>query len=117
MYYYNENFYDEINQIITDWALCGINDDEIIKVENCTLEPIITLTAELIAESLEDELEERFSEDNDEDEFKRIIAALKNNIDFDKLNSKMPKLWYPNGTFESFTKAELIKIKKNNMKR
>ena len=112
MYYYNENFYDDINEIITDWALLGINDDEIIKVENCTLEPIVTLTAELIAESLEGELEERLSEDNYEGELNQIIAALKNNIDFDKLNSKMPKLWYPNGTFESFTKAELIAIKR-----
>jgi hypothetical protein len=111
MYYYNENFYDEIREIIEDYDFDSFPDDEILKVENCTLEPIITLTAELIADCLENHLEERHSELDAENELKQIIATLKRNIDFDKLNNDMPELWYPNGTFERFTKAELIEIK------
>lgn len=58
MYYYNENFYYQIEDIIEDLDLETMRETEIIKVENCTEEPIITLSARLIADSLESNLEE-----------------------------------------------------------
>ena len=108
MYYYNENFYTAVEEIIEDIDIDCMEENDTIKVENCDLEPIITLTAELIIDSLERNLEERHSEDNANEEYNRIVAVLKQNIDFEKLNSELPKLWYPNGTFETFSKAELI---------
>ena len=87
MYYYNENFYNEVEEIIEDLDLDEMDENSILKVENCDLEPIITLTAELIADSLENNLEERHSENCAEIEYNRIIAVLKKNIDFDKINS------------------------------
>ena len=108
MYYYKEIFYNEISEIIEDWDFDQVGESFTLKVENCTLEPIIKLTAELIADSLENHLEERHSEDCAEIELKRIITAMKHNIDFEKLNSDMPKLWYPNNTFSTFSKAELL---------
>jgi len=108
MYYYNENFYDEISDIVEDWDFEQVGESFTLKVENCTLEPIIELSAELIADSLEGDLEERHSEHDAEDELNKIIRALKENIDFEKLNSDMPKLWYPNSTFIYLSKAELL---------
>jgi len=108
MYYYNENFYSEVEEIIEDLDLDGMAENGTIKVENCTLEPIIELSANLIAESLYNDLEERHSEDRSEEELKQIIEVLKQNIDFEKLNSELPKLWYPNNTFETYSKTQLL---------
>ena len=108
MYYYNENFYSEVEEIIEDLDLDCMDENETLKVENCDLEPIITLTAKLIVDSLENHLEERHSENCAEIEYNRIVAVLKQNIDFDKINSELPKLWYPNNTFETFSKAQLL---------
>lgn len=110
MYYYNENFYYQIADIIEDLDLDAMTETEILKVENCTEEPIITLSARLIADSLESNLEERHSENNADGELEKIIKVLNNNIDFNKINSELPKLWYPNNTFETFTKKQLIDL-------
>lgn len=107
MYYYNEIFYNEISEIIEDWDFDAIPETETLKVENCTQEPIITLTAEMIADCLENHLEERHSEDNAERELKKIIEVLKQNIHFETVNSKLPKLWYPNNTFTTFSMKQL----------
>jgi hypothetical protein len=114
MYYYNDDFYSDIEEIIEDWDLDEMKEDETIRVENSNLEPIITLTADLIAESLEVHLDERHSELHAEREYKEIVKALNDNIDFDKVNSQLPKLFYPNNTFEVFTKAELITLRKGS---
>ena len=108
MYHYNDRFYNEISEIIEDWDFEQVGESFTLKVENCDLEPIITLTADLIADSIENHLEERHSEDCAEIEYNRIIAVLKQNIDFDKINSELPKLWYPNNTFETYSKAQLL---------
>ena len=108
MYYYNETFYNEISEIIEEWDFEQVGESFTLKVENCDLEPIITLNAVLIADSLKSDLEERHSENCAEIEYNRIVAVLKQNIDFDKINSELPKLWYPNNTFETYSKAQLL---------
>lgn len=110
MYYYNEKYYSEIEDIIQGIDLDCMDESESIEVENCTLQPIITLNEDVIINSLESDLEERYSEDDGESEFNQIKEVLKKNIDFDKLNSELPKLWYPNNTFETYNKGQLIAI-------
>ncbi|MEA4975420.1 MAG: hypothetical protein VB046_06760 [Paludibacter sp.] len=114
MYYYNDDFYSEIEEIIEDLDLDKMKEDETIRVENSTLEPIVTLSAELIAESLDDYLCDRYSELYAEEECKEIIKALNDNIDFNKLNSQLPKLYYPNNTFKVLTKSDLITLRKQS---
>jgi len=111
MYYYNEKYYYQIADIIEEWDFDAIPEAEVLKVENCTEEPIITLTAELIADCLESHLEERHSENNEEREYEQIIKVLKENIHFETINSRLPKLWYPNNTFQTFTKKQLLELK------
>ena len=108
MYYFNDKFYNEVEEIIEDLDLDCMDENATIKVENCDLEPIITLNANLIVDSLENHLEDRYSEYRAETEYKRIVNVLKQNIDFDKINSELPKLWYPNNTFETYSKAQLL---------
>lgn len=108
MYYYNETFYSDLTELAEDIDIEAMNDTDTIKVCNCNLEPIVTLSADLIAENLYNDLEERHSEWNAEGELNEIIEALKRNIDFDKLNSELPILWYENNTFKLYSKAELL---------
>lgn len=39
-----------------------------------------------------------------------IIKVFNDNIDFKKINSELPKLCYPNNTFEIYTKAQLLEL-------
>lgn len=55
---------------------------------------------------LADANEDRLSEDDDEQV--KVIKALKEAIDFEKLNSLLPKLYYPNCTYDIITKQDLL---------
>lgn len=110
MYYLDDNFYHQLEDIVDDLDLEVMSDTDTIKVENCALEPIITLSAEILADYLEGYLEERHSENNQDEELDKIIQVFKNNIDFEKINSELPKLYYPNNTFVTLTKQELITL-------
>ena len=105
---YNDNYYDELSDIIEDIDVESLKEGDVIKCGNCTLEPIITLTANMIVDSLENHLEERHSEDNVQEELQQITNVLKENIDFDKINSLLPKLWYPNGKEIVFTYEQIM---------
>jgi chemotaxis methyl-accepting protein methylase len=63
---------------------------------------------DFLAESLYDANEERYSEDAPQD--LDVKKALNECIDFEKLNSMIPKLWYPNGKFQLITKADLLEF-------
>lgn len=71
------------------------------------LEPIFQVDAEMLCELLVDANEDRLTVDGDEET--DILKALKESIDFDKLNELLPKLYYPNNKFAVITKADLLK--------
>jgi len=83
-------------------------DDFCVKVELSTLEPIFKVDADSICQLLADANEDRLSEDEFEGE--NVLKALKESIDFEKLNNLLPKKYYPNGQFAYVTKADLIDI-------
>ncbi len=87
---------DEIEALEEDWS---------IDVEQGELEPMFILTANKIAEMLFNHNEERYSEEGKEDE--KIIKALKDCVDFEKLNSLIPKMYYGGNTVK-ITKADLL---------
>jgi len=70
-----------------------LEDDVVFNCKGSILEPILSLSAEWIAERIDDD---RFSENNDENEFEKIMKVLSGNIDFDKINALFPKLYYEN---------------------
>ncbi len=107
MYAIDDRFFTEIQDIaehIGYEELVGQTEDFTVEAYECDLQFIAQLDGDCIAESAIDD--ERLSEDGDERE--DIAKILNDNIDFDKINALMPKLWYPSNRKVSFTKAELI---------
>ncbi len=89
--------YDEENPPSDDWAL---------KVELSDLEPIFNIDAEKLCQMLGDCNEDRLT-DNEEEE-QKVLNALKESIDFDKLRGLLPKYYYPNGKFVTLTKQDFL---------
>ena len=106
-FFIDDEFYHDILHYAEsmDGEIEDLEDDWTIQVTACELQPLVTFTPDWIAERID---EERFSENNSEQECDRIIKALKECVDFDKLNSLMPKLNY--GTREKYfiTKSDLL---------
>ena len=88
---------DNVNELQDDWQ---------VKVEMSDLEPIFNIDADNLCQLLADANEDRLSEDFDEEA--RVLKALKETIDFEKLKEALPKLYYPNNKFETITKADLV---------
>ena len=104
--YYNENFYHELSDLVADIDLETFKVGDTITVEDCDLEPIGKISAELLTELLMEQWEDRRSEDGNEDDKTELV--LSENIDFDKINGLLPKLWYPNGKEITFTYEQLM---------
>lgn len=111
MYYYNENFYHDLEQLIDDLDFEKVEelaDDFSITYIECDEEKLCTLSADLLAELIRDSHDERFSEDDSDGEFDKIVKILSENIDFEKINSEIPKLWYPSKRKFQLTKADIV---------
>jgi len=104
--YYNENFYHELSDLVADIDLDMLKAGDTITVEDCDLEPIGVLSVDLLTELLMDKWEDRQSEDGLE--YDKIEKVIKENIDFDKINELLPKLYYPNGKEITFTYEQLM---------
>ena len=88
---------DNVNELKDDWQ---------VRVELSDLEPIFNVDADNLCQLLADANEDRLSEDFDEEA--RVLKALKEAIDFERLKELLPKLYYPNNKFETITKADLV---------
>ena len=88
---------DNVNQLKDDWQVI---------VELSDLEPIFNVDANYLCQLLVDANEDRLPEDFDEEA--KVLKALKEAIDFEKLKEALPKLYYPNNKFEKITKADLV---------
>jgi hypothetical protein len=106
MYAIDDRFFSEVQDIAEhlDYDfLVEQTDDFIVEAYECDLEFIFQFNGDYIADCIDDE---RLSEDGDEKE--DVAKILNLNIDFDKVNALMPKLWYSSNRKVIFTKAELI---------
>lgn len=108
MYAIDDRFFNEV-QDISEYLeyefLVEQTDDFTVEAYECDLQIIGFLSGEIIVERAFDE--DRFSEEMVEDQ-EKISKILNANIDFEKINSLLPKLWYPSDRKVIFTKAELI---------
>ena len=110
-FFYNDNFYSDIESFIEDIfedvsEIQELEDDKEYMCKGSTLEPILKLSAEWIAERIDDE---RFSENNNENEVEKIMKVLSGNIDFDKINALFPELYYENYKDKfTITKQDLL---------
>jgi hypothetical protein len=109
-FFYNDNFYTELEDLCSyeEWDKEEIQswpDDFKLEADCCDLETIEEIDAEWIASRIDDE---RFSEESYDKEYAKILKVLNENIDFDKINSLLPKLYYSNRSKLYFTKADLL---------
>jgi hypothetical protein len=106
---YDDRFFSDLSDLLEDLELDidNLPKDYTIECEECTLEPIFKLDSDKMMDELEGLYGERMSEDGDE--YDDIQKVFDENIDFDLINSKLPKLWYPNGKEIIFTYDDIIK--------
>ncbi len=110
-FFYYDSFCMDLDKLAD---LCDIDEDNVndlkddwqVKVELSDLEPIFNVDAENLCQLLADANEDRLSVDFDEE--KKVLKALKETIDFDKLQDALPKLYYPNNKFKSITKSNMV---------
>lgn len=105
-FFYEDKFYHDLGDLIDEWGedeVKNFPDDWSITVEEATEEPILTLSTEWIIERIDDE---RWTEDGDE--WHKVHKVLVDNIDFQKINTLMPKLWYETRKKVTITKADLL---------
>ena len=112
-FFYNETFCSDIGDLvdlfhINKKNINELSDDWQVKVELSDLEPIFKIDADTLCQLLGDANEERLSEDFNEEE--EVLKALGDNIDFDKLQEALPKLYYQNAISKTITKADLIAL-------
>lgn len=93
-----DRFYSEIEDLIEDildWEaiddISELPEDYELEIWECFPEPIVKLSLSLILDRIDDE---RFPEDN-ERIGDQLINAIKSGIDFDKINTQIPVLYYP----------------------
>lgn len=107
-FFQNDKFYPDLGDLIIDLEL---EDDEVEKLEDNWeleawqgyLEPLVVLSPDWIIDRVD---EERFSEDGSEPE---KMANILDQIDWDKINAQIPKLWYEG------PKSSKFKITKNDL--
>lgn len=109
-FFVDDKFYSDMDSLMNDLDLFEEQDVEdldgtVFTVEcfQSSLEPLVTLSYDWILDRVN---EERFPEDNDRinNEFTKAIEA----IDFDKVNSLMPKLYYPTRKKFTLTKEDFL---------
>jgi hypothetical protein len=106
MFNYNDNYYEELSDLVSDIDTDVMKEGDTIEVEDCDLEPIGQLNAESLTEWIMDQWEDRQSEDGLE--YEKVEKVLTENIDLDKINALLPKLWYPNGKQIVFTYEQIM---------
>jgi hypothetical protein len=110
-FFYEDNFCLDLDDMVdildvNEDNVNELDDDWFVKVELSDLESIFNIDAENLCQLLADANEDRLSEDFDEEA--KVLKAIKESIDFDKLNGALPKLYYPNNRFEIVTKIDLV---------
>jgi hypothetical protein len=109
-FFFNDQFYSDLTDLCEyeGWEKEDIelyDEDFKLEVYGSILEPIFQLDAEWITERID---EERFSEDGVDNEISKLTKLLESNIDFEKINSQIQKMYYSNRKKHYFTKADLL---------
>lgn len=105
-FFINEDYYEDILQYAEQVGeIEDLPDDWSVEATCCEYQPIQVFSADWIAQMIN---EERFSEDQSETEYVKIINALNECVDFEKLNSLTPRLNYSTRQRYLICKQDLI---------
>jgi len=114
-FFIETDFYPDIESYLSDIEMedidiINLKDDWKVKIELTKLGPIFQYKIDHLVSDIingTDRWDDRFPEDSDTI-FKELEFAVKQSIDLDKLNSLIPKLYYPSGEFYELTKKDLL---------
>ena len=112
-FFYEENFFKSLDEFceyceITKENVESYPDDYNFEIELTELSPFMKLTPQWIINAAEYFEEENLSEDCGE--LAELMKILEENIDFDKINSLMPKLYCGSGVRVFVTKKDLLEL-------
>ncbi len=95
-FFYEDKFYSSLEEMAEDFEdmLQEMADDETFTCNYADHEPIVELSVDWIIDRIDD----RFPDDNDDKVYLKTRKVLEN-IDFDKINSMLPKCYYGGKTF------------------
>ena len=102
-FFVNGDFYLDLKEYCdyNEIELDDINDDDSLRVELSELEPVFQIHVEMLMGFID---EDRINDYTCDD----ILKVLQDNIDFERINSLMPNLYYPNNKFHTFTREDFI---------
>jgi hypothetical protein len=117
MYYYNEKYYNDLDEIVDEAtelfnSELEIPDNFVIEYEDCELRPIFQLNSRIMFNLLWEAFIDNSSEDGNE--WDNVEDLIKDNMNFDAINSVAPKLWWSNGIKHIITKEEILKYINEN---
>jgi len=112
-FFYDDRFCSDISDLmdifdIEEKDLKDLEDDWSAKIELTELEPIFKVDAKKLCKLLCDCNEERLGEDFDNRDEEKLIKAISESCDFEKLKELLPKYYYPTCKFKTITKQDLI---------
>ncbi len=119
-FFCDEHFCDDINDLLEyleleESEIADLDDDWEVTCEESTLEKMFVLDKDFISKTFIDSID-RFEDrlpENDSTIFKSLENAFHEAFDIDKLNEKIPELYYANGKTFKITKADLVKFCNN----
>lgn len=114
-FFIEDNFFSEMEDYtsyaeIDEENVNELPDDYSVDV-GLSIEEKVFISDDGLIDDLMERLFDRFEDripPEDERIHKQITDAFKQSIDFDKLQSLLPSLWYPNGKIAKITKQDLI---------
>lgn len=101
-FFYGEYFFGDLDDLLfhldatTKEDIENYPDDFKLEVELGVEEPFVQLSSKYIIDVVADKEEERLSESCDE--LSKLQEILDGNIDFDKINALIPRLYYADRT-------------------
>ena len=110
-FFYADKFYHAPEDFVED---IFDDEDEINDLEDgifwdcygSTEQPLFELSSQWITERID---EDRFSENGSDNEYEKIHKILEANIDYEKINSLIPRLYYENRRDKfKITKEDLL---------
>ena len=107
-FFIEDEFFSTLEDLVeyTQVEVDELDDNWSIKVELSDLEPIFNIDAKNLCQMLGDCNEDRLTDYEEEEQ--KVLNALKESIDFDKLRGLLPKYYYPNGKFVTLTKQDFL---------
>ena len=105
-FFYNDTYYHNLEDLAADLEdiLEETSDSEVVEINLSDEAPIVKLSPDWIMSRIDDDA---FCEETLERDLDRIKKVLLEHIDFEKLNAKIPTLFYGNHKKLTITVAEL----------